>query len=69
LNNRGSLPVYPEHPANWQRDGKSAGFKRNVLMADNADALVAFWNGKSHGTQHMIDTALDRGLATRIIRY
>lgn len=42
-------------PANWNLYGKSAGYKRNVEMANNADILIAFWNGISRGTKHMID--------------
>lgn len=29
------------HPANWHRDGKGAGFKRNNLIARDADILIA----------------------------
>lgn len=36
-------------PADWKKYGKRAGFLRNEEMAKNADALVAFWNGKSRG--------------------
>ena len=56
-------------PAEWERYGKSAGYKRNVQMAENSDALVAFWDGKSRGTKHMIDIAIEHGLQVRIIRY
>lgn len=56
-------------PADWDMDGKSAGFKRNVRMAENADALVAFWDGQSKGTKHMIETAHRMGLDVRIKRY
>lgn len=28
--------------AEWEKYGKSAGYKRNVQMAENADALIAF---------------------------
>lgn len=56
-------------PADWDLDGRSAGFKRNVKMADNADALVAFWDGKSAGTKHMIEIARSKGLDVRIKRY
>lgn len=48
------------YPANWKPDGKLdkyAGFKRNILMAQNAEALIALWDGVSNGTGHMIDTA------------
>jgi hypothetical protein len=47
-------------PAKWQReDGstdKGAGYKRNIEMANESDALIAFWNGESKGTAHMIQT-------------
>lgn len=40
------------YPADWSR-GKGAGMMRNSLMADNADALVLIWDGKSKGSAHM----------------
>ena len=56
-------------PANWQKYGKSAGYKRNEEMAKHADALVAFWDGKSKGTKHMIDIATKKNLKSRVIRF
>lgn len=56
-------------PADWDTHGKSAGYKRNVAMAECADALVAFWDGKSPGTKHMIETAKEKGLDVRVKRY
>lgn len=56
-------------PADWDTYGRSAGYRRNVEMANHADALVAFWDGKSHGTKHMIDIAKEKGLDIRIKRY
>jgi len=47
---------------------KLAGFNRNVRMANNADALIAFWDGKSPGTKHMIDTATEKGLIWVVIK-
>jgi hypothetical protein len=44
-------------PADWNKYGKSAGPKRNQQMANYADALIAFWDGKSRGTKHMIEMA------------
>ena len=38
-------------------------------MAEYADALVAFWDGESKGTKHMIETAKEKGLDIRIKRY
>ena len=43
-------------PAKWKKYGKAAGTIRNSEMAKYADALVAFWDGSSTGTKHMIDT-------------
>lgn len=56
-------------PADWERYGRSAGCRRNTQMAENADALVAFWDGKSMGTRHMISTAKSHGLKVRIVRF
>ena len=58
-----------QFPANWERDGKAAGFIRNRQMADVADALIAFWDGMSNGTKNMIDNARRKGLAVRVIQY
>ena len=55
------LPLDP-YPAQWSKWGRSAGYRRNAQMADNADALIAVWDGKSPGTRHMIQLAKARGL-------
>jgi hypothetical protein len=49
-------------PADWKRFGRAAGPKRNEQMANYADALIAFWDGKSKGTKHMINLARRRNL-------
>jgi hypothetical protein len=56
-------------PADWDRFGKSAGYRRNEEMAAIADALVAFWDGKSPGTKHMIDLMTSTKKPVRIIRF
>lgn len=56
-------------PADWNKYGKSAGYRRNEQMAQYADALVAFWDGKSRGTKHMIDMANQYGLKVRVFPY
>ena len=48
--------------ADWERHGRGAGPIRNQKMANNADALIAVWDGKSHGTKDMIAKAKRRGL-------
>lgn len=52
-------------PAQWHKFGRSAGYKRNLQMAEYADALIAFPLGKSVGTRHMIKTAKDHKLRVR----
>jgi hypothetical protein len=42
-------------PADWDQYGKRAGPIRNCQMGDYADNLLAFWDGKSSGTAHMIN--------------
>jgi hypothetical protein len=56
------------YPAQWDTYGKSAGYKRNAQMAENADALIAFPVGVTKGTQHMIKIATDARLHTRVIQ-
>ena len=46
-----------QFPADWNKYGKAAGPKRNQQMANYADVLIAFWDGKSRGTKNMIDLA------------
>ena len=62
---------YPikQFPADWRRYGKSAGLKRNNEMATYADALIAFWDGESKGTKHMIELATKAGLKVKVIYF
>jgi len=53
-------------PVDWQQYGKAAGPIRNRQMTDNADALIAFWDGQSKGTQNMIIEGKKKGLVVRI---
>lgn len=57
------------YPADWDRYGKRAGYLRNVEMANAADALIAFWDGVSKGTKHMIDIAESKQLLKRVVYY
>jgi hypothetical protein len=44
-------------PAEWDKYGKSAGYRRNVDIINACDEVVAFWDGQSKGTKHSIDLA------------
>ena len=62
-------------PADWDGLGKRAGYMRNAEMAKfavkdgNYAVLVAFWDGKSKGTKHMIDLANNHGLEVHVVNY
>lgn len=56
-------------PADWEKNGRAAGYMRNADMANYSDALIAFWDGQSKGTRNMIETARKKGLAVRVINY
>ena len=56
-------------PADWDKYGKGAGYRRNAEMANYAGALIAFWDGLSRGTAHMINLAKEKGLKVLIITY
>ena len=50
------------YPADWEQYGPRAGYIRNSEMAKVATHLIAFWDGRSKGTKHMIDIARKAGL-------
>ena len=56
------------YPAQWDKYGKSAGYRRNEQMAEVADALIAIWDGESKGTKHMIDIMVNLGKRVHICK-
>ena len=54
-------------PADWEKHGKSAGYIRNKEMAEFSDVIIAFWDGKSKGTKHMIDISVDMNKKVYVI--
>ena len=59
------------YPAEWDKFGKSAGYRRNEEMAKDADALVAFNKHPdgTKGTNHMINLAKQYNLAIRVVKF
>lgn len=47
--------------AEWDKYGKSAGYRRNQQIIDASDVVIAFWDGTSKGTKHSIDIATKQG--------
>lgn len=57
---------YEVHPADWEKNGRSAGYIRNKKMIEMSDKLIAFWDGSSNGTKHSIDLAMQKGIPVDI---
>lgn len=57
-----------EFPADWDRQGKAAGIFRNIEMGKFSDGLLAIWDGKSKGTEHMIKWARSNNLDSFVYR-
>lgn len=53
-------------PAEWDKYGKSAGFLRNGLIVEEAERVVAFWDGDSRGTLDTIRKATKAGKPVEI---
>jgi hypothetical protein len=56
-------------PADWNKHGKKAGILRNEDMANQSDALIAFYDGQSRGTGHMIGYCKRKGLKVKVVKY
>ena len=50
----------------WEKHGRGAGMLRNAHIVNDAEALIALWDGKSRGTRNSIARALARGIPTYI---
>jgi len=49
------------YPAEWEKWGRSAGFRRNQTIVDASDEVYAFWDGLSKGTLDSIQRAAKAG--------
>jgi hypothetical protein len=56
-------------PADWDKYGKAAGYRRNSEMADEGTHLLAFWDKRSKGTKHMINLATKKDLHVFVVNY
>lgn len=65
------LPILVVYP-NWRPDGKfdkGAGFRRNIDIVKQSSHVLAFWDKKSHGTEHSISVAEREGKPVKIIEF
>lgn len=49
-----NIPIIQFKPQYNGPNDRSAPLRRNIQMAEYGDKLIAFWDGKSKGTEHMI---------------
>ena len=56
-----------EMPADWDKYGRGAGYRRNDEMVRAADAAIYFWDGKSRGTAHCISSADHKGIPYAVV--
>lgn len=58
-----------DYPADWDRFGRSAGYRRNEQMAQEADYALILWDGKSRGTRHMMEIMKKAGKPSDVVVY
>lgn len=51
----------------YEKYGRGAPLKRNITIIENADLVLAFWDGKSKGTKFVIDNCRKRGVEVRVV--
>jgi len=58
------------YPADWDRYGKSAGYRRNKQMAEVANACIAFFSSvaENKGTKNMVSLARNMNLLVREVK-
>lgn len=56
---------YPE----FKSFGRGAYRMRNIEIVRNADLIIAFWDGKSKGTDQTIGIAKKSGVPVMIVKY
>lgn len=63
--------VKPErHPADWNKLGRSAGFRRNIdMVVSRPNMCAAFIKSNSRGATHCYQAARDAGIPTYLARY
>ena len=50
----------------YQKYGRGAPLKRNLLIIEYADVVLAFWDGQSRGTKYVIDHCREQHVPVRV---
>lgn len=65
---RNGIPVEVIRP-DYERLGRKAPLERDKTIVDRADEVLAFWDGKSHGTMFTVRYAADCGKKVMLYVY
>ena len=55
-----------EYLPEYNKYGRSAPLKRNITIIENADLVLAFWDGSSKGTKYVIENCKKRNIPLKI---
>jgi len=55
-----------EYLPDYRRYGRAAPLKRNITIIENADLVLAFWDGKSRGTKFVIEACKERNVPVEV---
>ena len=52
----------------YEKYGRGAPLRRNITIIEYADLVLAFWDGKSRGTNYVIDNCKKRNIPVAVYR-
>lgn len=55
-----------EYLPEYSRYGRGAPLKRNITIIENADLVLAFWDGSSKGTKYVIENCKKRNIPVQV---
>ena len=55
-----------EYLPEYDKYGRGAPLKRNITIIENADLVLAFWDGSSRGTKYVIENCKKRNIPLKI---
>ena len=55
-----------EYLPEYSKYRRGAPLKRNITIIENADLVLAFWDGTSRGTKYVIDNCRKRNVPVKI---
>lgn len=60
---------FREFLPNYKKYGRAAPLKRNITIIENADHVIAFWDGSSRGTLFVIEKCKQLKVPVKVFRF